>query len=86
MDQKDTYKYEEHHTPLQEPVIEVYDKINPEVIDNSFSERIPGLAYTHAERIAAVRETMAEIRAGVTGVDSEEVYDRLQELYNRDPE
>ncbi|MDF9829034.1 hypothetical protein [Parabacteroides sp. PF5-6] len=56
---------------------------DPEVIDNPLSERIPGLAYTYAERIAAVRETMDEIRAGVSGMDSEEVYERLQELYKR---
>ncbi len=35
------------------------------------SEHIPGLAYTHEERIAAVREGMEDIKAGRVGTDEE---------------
>lgn len=71
---------QEQSTAVQEPMAKVYADMN---CDNQVFERIPGLAYTREERIAAVRETMAEIRAGVPGMDSEEVYERLQELFKK---
>lgn len=55
-------------------------------VDDIPFERIPGLSYTKEERMAVVRETMAEIRAGENGMDSEEVYVRLQKLYKNAPE
>ncbi|MDL2281645.1 hypothetical protein LJC44_00825 [Parabacteroides sp. OttesenSCG-928-G06] len=80
------YTHPENKTTIQDPLADIY-RLDPEelsVIENLPFERIPGLPYTHEERINAVRETMAEIDAGVSGIDSDEVYQRLQRFYNND--
>lgn len=49
-------------------------------------DKIPGLAYTDEERISAVRKTMAQIRAGETGMASEDVWKKYQKLFKEIPE
>jgi len=73
-----SYKYKENISTLQEPITDLYTKESDldseeleRIIDNIPFERIPGLPYTHEERMASLRRAQEQRRLGLSITDEE---------------
>ncbi|MDL2281644.1 hypothetical protein LJC44_00820 [Parabacteroides sp. OttesenSCG-928-G06] len=73
------YTHPENKTTIQDPLADIY-KLDPEelsVIENLPFERIPGLPYTHEERMASLRRAEEQRKLGLS-ITAEELDEEMK--------
>ncbi|MDH6303734.1 hypothetical protein M2459_000066 [Parabacteroides sp. PF5-5] len=68
------YQYEESTATVQEPALDFYGE---ESVDQKTSGRIPGLPYTHEERMASLLRAQEQRRLGLS-ISADELEEEMK--------